>query len=913
MTQEELKKLYEEGSRAESGASSEEFTGEVSITAKQKKEPTSQDDLSKLFDSGVSEEEYQKQKKLEAYRESARREPTLKEALLGEQPSMVVPKGFGEQKNTAPKQPIPTTEKPSLGLGLALTSFGAGAYKMPLGVAKIMQDLYNVVPPLLAEEGEAVDYATWATQQIADNNELIAKVNKELGYKEGELSPDDIGQIFAEMATAPLATLKSVKGLQWLAEAKMATTTKVAIAEAPVAAISELGSGGDYVDASKSAVVSALFTKVGGEAIQGLAKVFDDPSMVWRNIVSGKATDKQAYDFLVKKSGEADSSIAKANQQYADAIGKKVEDLDIADKTNALLNNTDIGAKFKMEAEYYNEYTLASENKLEETMTEIFKKETAGGSFDAPALKLKDLVDESGKLYGELENTLLTHFDNKVTFSQSQLSALKQSVTDALEYQGEDQVLKGILNRLEASGEGINLKDLIAMNQAINSRNLKGTKGFTAKEIKGFIDEQVKKSIGNDSGYQLWKETNKRYGMTKSLSEDNELGKLLLKRVEDGGRVSAKDLANSIVSMGERGHGTFNDIVNMLGEDVSTQVEKEIVNTIISKEGSLSGIADQINNFEFASKAGQSLQREINRASGMISDVSIKKLISKAFKGQASNVGWSDNLISKLKFTVVGKVWDNIGRRLPSGETERAMMTIGDIIKGRSKDFDIKMIDGKKFQQLFEEEISSYKKAIKDLDALGSSMTNAQKMEKAKLEAYVNKTLDGLANMQKQIGYTPKAYVSTKGTVSGSPEASSMADQLKRAVESRAKGRTGYSPSGKFQDVQAKPVQPISGVVEDAKQIPYNKTSNADIIDTEAVQKVKLTPEQAKRINNLRTREYEATQELERLKKELKSWDKSNLSKSKIKLNKKRLESKIMMKTEEIISIQKKYPKEPMK
>ena len=406
-------------------------------------------------------------------------------------------------------------------------AFASGAATVPLGLLKLSELTVNGI----ASGSDKYDmdkkqYATFATDLINKNQELKKQLEEELGQTGDILTPYNAGQLVAEMVTAPLAALKGMKGFKWLADAK--ETTKIAVGEGIAAGTSKAGEGGTALEVGASALLSGITTKVTGGFIEALTSEVKDPSLI-KHVISGKSSDKQAYDFLIKKTGETKESTDLIFANYAKAMDKNVEDLTYSDKTIAILNNTEVGKTIKMEAEFLNEGTLAAQNSFEENLQNVLIRATDGQTFDMSANSLLKLEKDAGKIYNDVSIALSDRFPAskyKAKLGANQLSALKESIDNVDRYQSDNPTIKGIIKDLEDMElEGIPIDRLISMNQAVNSLKLKSTKGYTAQEIKNFIDDGIKQATMNETNaYELWKYANKSYRTMKVLSQDNPIG-----------------------------------------------------------------------------------------------------------------------------------------------------------------------------------------------------------------------------------------------------------------------------------------------------------------------------------------------------------------------------------------------------
>jgi hypothetical protein len=629
---------------------------------------------------------------------------------------------------------INTGEVIGTGTGAKVMSAVLGSKRLPLGLLRVTQDVANEWKSLFGDidpntgEVSKDELFSFTSDMIRENEGLIEKLNNGLGFKKGgkgELSYDDAGQLVAELLTLPLSVTRGIRGLNAIREGKIATS----MAEGARAGLSTLGEGEDYSEAGTDAFLTAITTGLGLKAVDELEKLWKDPRLL-NNIIEGKASPEQAYGVLRKKSGHTDSEIFQAEQAYSEAIGKSMFDFTVEDKTLALLKNTDMGAKFKAEAEYYDKFVLGEVNKLEETITDMFKKQTADGDFDIPALQLKQYSQDSGKLYEETKNILLDHFNDVATINPKQVDTFIESLRKSSLTMDDDKVITDIANTLKS--KDVKVEDLLAMKQKLNSLNLQSTRAYKAGEMGDFIDSIAERTIGKE-GFAIWKDVNKRYASSKLL-EDNNIASLL-KDMETQ-NISLETLSDRILKIPNTGYKTFNSLRQAIGDKEMQKVEKAIIGRIVNnKELSIPDMFASLKQFEgsFSTTQGRRLLAELDRASGMVSDTKAIELLKGAFSQPRSSTGWSDNLISKARYTIIGKIWESVARRLPSGEPERVMYTVADIIKNNPNTFKIKSVDKKTATRIFEEEQEALKQSIIRLKEKGKAKTAEENKKLAEL------------------------------------------------------------------------------------------------------------------------------------------------------------------------------------
>jgi len=584
-------------------------------------------------------------------------------------------------------------------------SFVSGAKKLPIGISVMAQDFSNWVMDF-DDEFDKEDYYTSAKQWAIENQEAIEKYNKTAGFKKDDiLTPDLFGQITAELFTLPAGGLKAIKGIKWLKNLK--TTTQAALVEGAVATVTAKGEAKEYGEAVTSGVFSALGTKVGGELLTGVAKIIGDPAIV-KNLWSGKASDKQALDYLVKASGETEGKVNEFYSLFAEATGKNFDELTPVDKMQAIVKNSEAGSKFKTEAEYYGEDVLAKTHFFEQQVQELFDVELKGA--DIPAKKLDDFLQGASENYGKIKDTIIDNFDTDIFIPKKGLDSIVKALRNASTNQN-NVTIDRVIGQLEGGTDTpLGIEELMNLKKDMNSLNLSGVKGWKAGEVGSYIDNLVDAHFmkaGKKEGKlatKLWKQANVRYAQKKAIEEgDNWLTTLIQKKGSED--ITTDDFANSVLKQDERGAAKFNQLKEFIGEDGTAEVEKQIIKNIFEKKEGLNSSLEYIQGFDFVTAEGKQLRDELIRLEGVIPKKdSIKLLQSFIGTKDVGSVGWSDNLIAKFKFSIIGKAYNAILTRLPSATPERAFRTLGDRLKEGVEGIKIDIKKDPSLQKAFSDE-----------------------------------------------------------------------------------------------------------------------------------------------------------------------------------------------------------------
>ena len=644
---------------------------------------------------------------------------------------------------------------------------------------------------------------------------------------------------------------------------------------------------------------------------------YKDPMFV-KNILSGTATDTQSLDYLIKRSGETEDSIANIYNQYGKAKGIEADKLSNADKVKAILANTSVGTRVKLDAEFYGDGVLAKQNTLDEKLRGIFKEQTAKGDYDIPALELKQYLNDSSGLYGSAKDALVKYSNNSIKVSPESVNELEKSLTKGLYSADNVSTVNNIIKDLR-NPNGLDVEQLLEMKKTLNGLNLTSTKGFKAGTVGDFIDGEVKKSLGKDA-YHLWEEVNKRYAAKKLIEEDNEIGQLLMAKAD--GVYSDKTFGEKILNIEKNGYQKFNMLRDAIGEKEATKVELGMVKSLLDSKMDMSKVIDQVERYGFSTAEGRSLLDNLDKVKGMVSDTDAKGLLAKVTNKRVGSVGWSDDLVAKLRYSIVGQLWNSIVKRLPSGSDERALDNIGKIIKEDTADITFKINKDELYDSAFKARERDLKLRVKALEQQGANRTAAENKELMKAKGEIATINDALDNMPKMIEYKPTNFITTKSGVSipksmeQDVETIKTAEKLGREANLRSQGRTSYNPKGEFQDTKVEPKKPVEvEILNENKNVPSTELAKPkveDIIDAKIIQnKPKgLTEEQSVRYESIMKDEVEPIKkEIERVGRAMNQVGKQNTTASKKKEMLKDYEVQLRKLNADLVTANKKLPK----
>lgn len=506
-----------------------------------------------------------------------------------------------------------------------------------------------------------------------------------------------------------------------------------------------IGSGKSQLEGTTTGLVTAGATK----GLEYLIRAIGNKDFI-TNIFTGKATVGQTYDYLIRETGTTPKQIGEYTNNYAKAIGKNVNDLTTVEKIDAILQNSPVAGKYKAAADFWSGDVINTQIANEETLKELFENQLMNG-----IVSRNDFIDASNSaksLYSDMRDLIVSKFDtNNIRINPSKIEQVIKNLESVSALQTKTDITKVISRLQESINNPTSLDNLIVLKHDLNRLNLSDMGKIQRKEVTGLIDDAIKSTMKESPDYELgkelWKDINNRYAVMKIAQDpENSLGKILLKYADK--RISPDDIAKDILSLGQRGAANFNEIHGLLGEEKTAVLEKAIIKEALNNKNNMAQAFDYIKGFEFASQEGRDFVKEVERLKGIVPDEDAIRILGKVGTGEyKTQVGWSDNIIAKIKIRVVQKVWSEMMSRLPEAEGERAFRTLGDIIKSTDyKNVKLDIKSDPELQQLFLNEQKSVQAKIEELTAQKSS-----KDLRKELLSDLNKQLFGLVQREKEL------------------------------------------------------------------------------------------------------------------------------------------------------------------
>ena len=197
-------------------------------------------------------------------------------------------------------------------------------------------------------------------------------------------------------------------------------------------------------------------------------------------------------------------------------------------------------------------------------------------------------------------------------------------------------------------------------------------------------------------------------------------------------------MINKLVTDEGKGYKTFNDIRNFIGEESAARLEKGIIKEVFDNpDTTIEKAIKELTNFDFATTEGRSILASIKKASdGLINARTVERgrTLLKPFEVGKVSAGWSDNVISKAKYEIVGRAYSAIRRRGIKASPERVLARVADVIDRNKNNIVLDKRTNEVFDKYLKEERTRIDKRIGALERLGRMKSAKENKEHAMLK-----------------------------------------------------------------------------------------------------------------------------------------------------------------------------------
>ena len=614
--------------------------------------------------------------------------------------SVVSDSGFTRPEDVAATMTQPELQA-SIAQGEQSATLSKGTKATGLGVLQMGYDVANIIGAdvtKLSDENKA---------QITQINKEISDVEAKYGTKGDFFTPANVGRLLPSVATLPLAV-----------ESKMAGF----FLEGSIAYAESRGE-------DKTITNSLVNGLIAGGVTAGLMKGIE--------MISTPAATK-VYQYVKEHNNITD----KAADDIFNNWAKVMDAPDTpANRTKAIVDSLgDKGAEIKREA------AAGSPSAVKEIEGEIKARRDAVKDLTEGRAK----VEHTAEAIDEASNIVKQNYANVKAKIVDKPTDLRLEIPDALDEAttGDASALKGIFGK-----EELTVNDLVDSMPHLNSllRKTKGTTNHKWSIIKDEVETSLQKSLSKEE-FSLWKEANSDYAKMANVV-NSKIGKII---TQVQANKITPELAMKQIKTASGGKDLFTDIEFMIGREKTAAFEKAILREAMGKNSEFvdwAHIARNLDSKGFITEEGKNLKKVVDDIAGsFMTDDAIQAIM---FKNQGLSAGMSDDLLAKVRYSVVGKMFTGLVKRLPFSESSKHMLRmdqLADILRNPTK----------------------VKELSKQFDNLGAGV-------KARLlEDSVNEAI-------KQIEYKPGAkttgdvnldtkYVTKSGTIAETPTEATLAE-----------------------------------------------------------------------------------------------------------------------------------------
>ncbi len=361
-----------------------------------------------------------------------------------------------------------------------------------------------------------------------------------------------------------------------------------------------------------------------------------------------------------------------------------------------------------------------------------------------------DAVEEASGVIKDNYKRVKEHISDKP-------SDLHLDIPDALDEatMGDAKAVKEIFDN-----PSLSVKDLIDAMPHVNSL-LRRTKGVTKHQwsvIKDRIDGSLKNNLSN-ADYSLWKNANDDYAKMAKVTNHKIGATMDLVR---SGDMTPEEAIKKIKTM-SGGKALFQDLQFMIGSEKTAAFEKAILKEAMGKNSEFVDWAHLARNMDskgFTTETGKNMKKVIDdMAESFVTDDAIQEIY---FRDKGLVAGMSDDIMAKIRYSLVGKAFTSLVKRVPFNETSKHMLRMDQLAEILKNPTQVKNLM---------EELNNIAPGVK--------------------EQFIKETIQ---EAQKQIPYKPgaaitgdvnanKLYASKSGTVADSPTTVTLSESQRELVQ----------------------------------------------------------------------------------------------------------------------------------
>jgi len=264
---------------------------------------------------------------------------------------------------------------------------------------------------------------------------------------------------------------------------------------------------------------------------------------------------------------------------------------------------------------------------------------------------------------------------DKVSVDTSKLPEIPVALDDATT--GNAKEIKQLLG-----GDNTTAKDLVDAMPIINDMvsKTKGKTQYSWNVLKKSVDKELKNSIDPET-YKLWKSSNKDYAKMSQLvnSKIGETIRRTLGMVRKSEKLTSEEAIRKISKL-DGGDNTFKNLAWLTGNKTAAAFERMTIKEALGKGSENVSWAQLARNVEkkgFVTEEGKQLQNLITTMRDTFA--TDDKLKDIWFQNRGLSAGMSDSILSKIRFSFVGRAFDILVKHIPFNETATHMRRMSDL------------------------------------------------------------------------------------------------------------------------------------------------------------------------------------------------------------------------------------------
>lgn len=502
-------------------------------------------------------------------------------------------------------------------IGQGIKEFGAGiAQGAEVGsrvlgeslssIAVVSEDISNIVRDFVGAERD-----TQINDYIAKNKAELSKIQKEMGYEEGDFfSPVGLSRFATSIAESGLPFIKVGK----LYNAATPTIKNITAAATGQELTSSIGQGKTYDESVQDAITTGALTYVGGHTI---------------NYIGGLIKGKEAMVLsrLKENLSMTAEEESKYYRQYANMIGKHSIELSSGEKATALAYANPDAMSILYHSLGRNAGVHSNFNSYARGLSENVKSMFSSGDEKTIQKGMLEVDSAYKKLWTDFENILTTNHDmdmvalpNNPRLKAMLINVAKKSDDATLEM----MTRSGQISVPELLKAKKIVGDIVYGNKPMNMSTNEYLEFKNNKKIYDSISDLFDNNIPQplQEAYTNVKEVTK-------LKKTADLKELMSRYVTEGANLEQKHVDSIVNEMKAKGEGSsYDSMMKLIGTNstIANQTESILLKNIVSKNTKngftdFVKVFDNIKDVNFKTPEGKALKNIMEQYKSVFNNV----------------------------------------------------------------------------------------------------------------------------------------------------------------------------------------------------------------------------------------------------------------------------------------------------